>query len=305
MEKRMLWLGIALMVISLCSSGAIAATMGPPAAGLDAGQFRIGLDISSAETGIDGKGTGTEIEMYEYYVDDVLQEGDSWEWDDEYKWEFKDKIQSEMLFANLGYGITDKLEVYLRLGMSDLGFEDEWSDAFFGSSDEIAYGFGVKATIWEDTKVKLGALFQMSWYDFDGEFEEFNGVYSEIEGENVGVPVQGDWEVDYYQMKIAVGPVYELTEAISVYGGPFVQFLDGDMEQESNAKEKNECEEFGVCEEEIYEYHEKESTDIKERLNYGVYVGAQINCGENLPICIECQTNVDTYVVGASLAYKF
>ena len=50
---------------------------------------------------------------------------------------------------------------------------------------------------------------------------------------------------------------------------------------------------------------EDASIDITERSRYGVYFGAQINCRENLSLCVECQTSNETYVVGASLGYKF
>ena len=55
MEKKMLWLGLMLMVVGLCSSGALATTMGPPAAGLDAGQFGVGLGYSTSDIDIETK----------------------------------------------------------------------------------------------------------------------------------------------------------------------------------------------------------------------------------------------------------
>ena len=241
--------------------------------------------------------------------DDAEKESDSWEGRDK----FKDEMQSEMIFANLGYGITDKLEVFLRLGMSDLGFDDEGMDDFFGSVDSLAYGFGVKATLYEEGKLKLGSLFQMSWFSFDGDYVDEEGFYSDVKDEWVDVITPGDWEIDYYQVKLAVGPIYELTEAISIYGGPFFQLVDGNLDDKrSGAKTiEDDREEIDGSirveerEKEKFEYYEKDSYDIKQQSRYGLYFGAQINVGEHLPVCIEYQTNFDTDVFGASLAYRF
>ena len=316
MEKRMLWLGVVLMVVGLCSSGALAATLGPPAAGLDAGQFRVGVDISSSQTGIDIDGEGTAQLEYAVYNSSHQLIGSGVEIGDPERFKFKDDALNEMVFANLGYGIVDKLEVYLLLGVSDLGFEtqtfvDEGDargmDQEFGSSDELAYGFGVKGTIFEDGDVNFGALFQMTWASFDGDMS-----WDDVDVERDSVPgfpgfdetvddVPGTWDLDYYQMKFAVGPTYKLTETISIYGGPFYQLMNGNLDIERSRPfdtTDNGNTIIGVVSEE-------ESVDISERSRYGIYFGAQINCGGNLPIRVECQTSNETYVVGASLAYAF
>ena len=303
MEKRMLWLGLMLMVIGLCSSGALAQTMGPPAAGLDAGQFRVGVDISSSSTGIDLDGESTAQATWQEFTGPDLTESEV-VIGDLNKFESREEIQSDMIFANLGYGILDKLEVFLLLGMSDLRFDDEDSTA---SSEELAYGFGVKGTIYEEGDVKFGALFQMTWASFEGDLHEDDvEVYRE---ETAALPefyewfddVPGDWELDYYQIKLAVGPTYKLTENISIYGGPFYQLMDGNLDTERS----REYIEISGPFTDIYNVHEETSIDISARSKYGIYFGAQINCGENLPIRIECQTSNDTYVVGANLAYSF
>jgi hypothetical protein len=307
MEKRMLWLGLMLMVVGLCSSGALAATLGPPAAGLDAGQFRVGLDISSSQTGIDLDGESTAK------FTAVLDKHSETEIGDLDEFQDNDAIQSETMFANLGYGIVDKLEVYLLLGVSDLGFGDETDfhdlDRDFGNSDDLAYGFGVKGTIFEEENLKFGALFQMTWASFDGDLGLDNvRVENEDVGYGDGAPnfddVPGTYEIDYYQMKIAVGPTYKLTETISIYGGPFYQLMNGTLDEERSRVFKDVGPEEGPVYDKVTVY-EDASVDITERSRYGVYFGAQINCRENLPLCVECQTSNETYVVGASLAYKF
>jgi len=303
MEKRMLWLGLMLMVVGLCSSGALAATLGPPAAGLDAGQFRVGVDITSSETGIDLKGEQTA--QLAWKIKSPKDSGT--EIGDLNKFRFKDKMQNEMLFANLGYGIADKLEVYLLVGVSDLGFGQEADkydlDYDFGSSDELAYGFGVKGTIFEDGNVKFGAQFQMTWSSFDGDMDPSNiYVYDAKKDMSASVDdAPGTFDIDYYQLKIAVGPTYKLNETISIYGGPFYQMIDGSLDFEHSGVQVNTVPANTIVE----TVTEKTSADITERSRYGVYVGAQINCGENIPLNIECQTNNESYLVGASIAWLF
>jgi hypothetical protein len=315
MEKRMLWLGLMLMVVGLCSSGALAATLGPPAAGLDAGQFRVGVDISSSQTGIDIDVESTSQVVVQEFTAGVLTKvtpvtGEPG------KFQFKDKMQNEMVFANLGYGIVDKLEVYLLLGVSDLGFDDdEFGDGSrnldneFGSSDELAYGFGVKGTIFDSENVTFGAQLQMTWASFEGDLD-----LADVDIENeTAFPwpgntarfedVPGTYEIDYYQLKIAVGPTYKLTETISIYGGPFYQLMNGTLDMERSDVQRDP--ETGPVIDEIYTVSEENSIDITERSRYGIYFGAQINCMENLPLCVECQTSNETYVVGASLSYRF
>ncbi|MGB2866614.1 MAG: hypothetical protein WBC05_25005, partial [Sedimentisphaerales bacterium] len=97
MEKKMLWLGLMLMVVGLCSSGALASTLGPPAAGLDAGQFSIGLEASSSNTAVLGRETWVYRESYDRYVNGVKAVPPSGEWDDSGKYAVRDQIKSEQI----------------------------------------------------------------------------------------------------------------------------------------------------------------------------------------------------------------
>ena len=161
MEKRMLWLVLVLMAIGLCGSGAFATTMGPPVAGLETGQFSIGLDYSNNDIGVDLDGKGTSLFRTKRYLNgdkfDDVKVSDGPE-----KFKFSNGIDSDMVFANLGYGVSDKLEVFLRLGVADFDMID------MDSGDEFAYGFGAKATFYEEGNLKIGALFQMTWAEADG-----------------------------------------------------------------------------------------------------------------------------------------
>src|SRR4030042_5305900 len=292
----MLRLGLMLIVIGFCSAGALATTMGPPAAGLDAGQFSIGLDYSTNDIGVDIDGKETSLYGMKIYLGDE-KTADQEVTEGPEKFKLSDEIGSDIVFANLGYGVSDKLEVFLRLGAADIDMVD------MDGGDDFAYGFGAKATFYEEGKVKLGALFQMTWASADGDLDaEDVHIRDEKEGiDEVLEDVPGTWDIDYYQLKVAVGPTYELTEGCSIYGGPFYHLVSGDLERKYSYVDTYDAGVFSVEE----RYSQKMSGDIEESSSFGVYIGAQVDLAANLPIAVEYQLTGDTDVIGASLVYRF
>ncbi len=284
MEKRMLWLGLIFMVVGLCSSGALAASMGPPVASLEAGKWGVGLDYAYTDMTVAVKADYTE--SVDVYVPPPADSRNS------YQYEYKEDMKSNMLFVNLGYGVFDKLEVFLRLGFSDI--DVPITDGDWDAGSDFAYGLGAKATFYEVGDLKLGGLAQMTWASADG---EVTAVKSEMAGGAFNPPANftgsGDYEWD--EIKIAVGPSYKLTEGISIYGGPFYHLISGEFDAEadsgtdvSNAR--------GLME---------ESGDFEEESDFGFYIGGQIDIFENLPFYIEWQSTGDADVIGASIAYRF
>jgi opacity protein-like surface antigen len=282
MEKRMFWLGLIFMVVCLCASGAFAASMGPPVAGLDAGQFSVGVDYSMSEIDVEvsEKSTGSLDSVGPVYTGTLLIDDTD---------EFTMEIESDMILANLGYGITDKWEASVLLGMSDFSIAE--ADDLDGS-DEFAYGFNVKTTFYEEGDLKLGAMLQMTWSESDASF-----IYAEYVPDIDDVVVaDAAFDVDYYQLKIAVGPSYKVMEGVSVYGGPFYHMVDGDYDIELTNPTSPTHTLAGSA---------KLSGDIEEESNFGGYVGVQVGIAENLPIAAEYQFTGDAEVFAASLAYRF
>lgn len=270
MEKKIVWLGIVVMVVGLCSSGALATTLGPPIAGLDAGQFSVGVEYSNSEISIEGD------DKFKGSVDGVpvdLGPGASVD--------IEDDFESDMIFANLGYGVSDKLEVFGRLGMADLGAEH------FSSNQEFAWGLGAKATFYEEAALKLGALIQMTWGSAEDEMTE------EFFGEEIDL----SYEIDWYEIKIAVGPSYELMEGVSVYGGPFYHMFRGDLDADGSVQVEGEGDPVDLG--------ASLSVDLEEQSQFGGYIGAQIDLAENIPLCVEYQLTGDADIFGAGLVYRF
>jgi hypothetical protein len=277
MEKRMLWLGIVVVVVGLFSSGALATTMGPPVAGLEAGKFGVGIDYSNNDWTLDMDGDLTasgELVLGGVVVDSG-EESES----------IKDSVDfdSDMFFANLGYGVTDKVEVFARLGMADLGAEG------FDSSQKFAWGLGAKATFYEEAELKLGALVQMTWGTADDDITE--SLFDEFD---VVMPTDIDW----YELKLAVGPSYKLAEGVSIYGGPFYHMISGDIDADASGEK-----DLGAVG--IVNYTASMSADLEEASNFGGYIGAQADLAENLPLYVEYQFTGDANVFGAGLVYKF
>ena len=296
MEKRMFWLGFVLMVIGLCCSGAFATTMGPPVAGLEAGQFSIGLDYSTNDIGVDIDGKETSLFGFKIYLDDKKTDDKKVSEGPE-KIKFSDGIDSDMIFAKLGSGVFKKLEVFLRLGGADFDMID------MGGGNEFAYGFGAKATFYQEGNLKLGALFQMTWASADGDLD---AVDVRIRDEEKGIDevvedVPGTWDIDYYQLKFAVGPTYELTEGCLIYGGPFYHLVSGDLEREYSYIDTYDVGSYSIEK----SYFRKTSGDIEESSSFGAYIGAQVDLARNIPLCVEYQFTGDTDVIGASLVYRF
>ena len=77
-------------------------------------------------------------------------------------------FKTNKAYFNLGYGIIDGLDVFLRLGATTVTFGDSiWEDAEkFDNHADFTVGCGIKATFYEHDNLKLGGLFQASWATF-------------------------------------------------------------------------------------------------------------------------------------------
>ncbi len=279
MKEKMLLSGLVLAAIVMGSSGALAASMGPPVAGLEAGKWRVGFDYSYSDMDVSIEGNQT-----------LTVSGPPPDAGD-YREEFKEKIafESNMLFANVGYGVADNLEVFLRLGFADASFSGGGIDG--DGAYEFAYGLGTKATLYEDGDLKLGGLFQMTWANFDDD------VTATVEFDDEDYKMPGTGELDWYEIKVAVGPAYKLTEGVSIYGGPFYHLISGDYDSKGDQ----------ITVDPIVPYVARgvQSGDVEEESDFGFYVGGQIDFSENLPFYIEWQSTGDADVIGLSLAYRF
>jgi len=114
-------------------------------------------------------------------------------------------VESYSYLVNLGYGVSDDWDVFVRLGLTDIEYED------FDGSAEFAYGFGTRATFLQQDSMTLGGLFQILWSEAD---DTVSGIKTEYEA---------------YEIQLAVGPTYDY-DGITIYGGPFLHFINGEID---------------------------------------------------------------------------
>jgi len=264
MEKRILLLGVAL-VVGLCASAALALDpMGPPAAGLKKGQFSAGVDYSYSEMDLkfnEGHytGGGTLIS-------------------------FKSKFRMNKVYANIGYGITNNLETFLRLGATDTTFTNNNDVIFRGGDNNFAIGFGVKTTFYEKPKLKLGGLFQASWSTTDAGATVDHSSYP---GSHM---YSNEARINLMEIQFAVGPTYELTDKVSIYGGPFFHIVDGDVRGKWYSMAGT--------------YVGDEFYDIDETSTFGAYIGTQVDVTQNTSFNIEYQHTAAANALGMSLIWR-
>jgi hypothetical protein len=246
---RQFWLVLAVGValFSVCNSAFGLDRMGPPTAGLRKGRLAAGLDFAISEMDLELEGHG---------VTDMLRD-----------------VEAQRYLVNLGYGMSDDWEVFLRLGVADTDAEGG-----FNGDTESTCGLGTKVTLAGDYDLKWGALFQIGW----GKSKSY---YSEsIPG--FFFPVSGDAEMDWYEVQAALGGNYDMDD-YRLYSGVFLHYLRGDFDVASDT--------FPVT----WEF------DLREKSVLGAYIGAQFDIMKNTSLDTEFQVTADAWAVALGLAYRF
>ena len=280
MEKRITLLAVILIVVDFSISVALAlAPMGPPRATLKEGQLAVGFDYGRQEMDLQTYG-----EIQETTVG----------WSETYS-HVKYKINgltSNMFLGNLSYGMLNNWDIYGRLGVADIEcdeimriFADNSTPNRYQGLDStygFAWSFGTKATFGRDGDVVWGGLFQIT---------RSNPDVSNIN--LLGDPnFTGEAEIDYYEIQLAVGPTLQLDD-ISIYGGPFVHFVRGDLDITGRTEDS-----FGIVSTEISAH------DIMEESQFGGYVGVNLNATDNASVYAEYQFTSDAWAFGLGTLLK-
>jgi hypothetical protein len=275
-NTRNIWFsGLVLAIVALGGSEAFAVDpMGPPTARLKEGQVRAGIDYSYSRMDID------------------LTDGT---WTDRLDGAFAGSGEAVSLtikdfgvhkgYATVGYGLSDSWETFLRMGAANADFGDSiWDDGenFEGSID-FAVGGGIKATLYEEFYLSIGAVLQANWTKFDGTLEASHWAAPD--------PV----EISLAEIQFALGATYLWNSRVSFYGGPFIHFLMGDFEDTATVLDEDTS---GIR-------TTKYSWEINEGPLYGGYVGARIKIAEQFYFDIEFQHTQAAKALGGSLILRF
>jgi len=239
MKKLLYLLSVFIVVASLLSSSAQALTpIGPPVATLERGQLAAGFTYGQAEGDIKGTVLGFEL---------VVED-----------------IEVKTYMANLFLGLDDSVELQIDLGGS------RYDDVDYCSSGNFTGGFGVKATLSKQDKLKFGVAFMMHWYEANGS------------GVTMGIP----WteKDDWTEIQVAIGPSFE-DGPWRLYGGPFLHFIDGEAEGTI----------AGI----------PVSGDFEEDSNVGGFAGLQVDLDDNTTLGFEYQQTGSANVFGASIRFRF
>jgi hypothetical protein len=209
------------------------------------------------------------------------------------KYEIND-FKSNVILGRLGYGISDSWDAFVRLGAVDgqcdlvQTYPDDARHEYqdFDGSFGLAWGFGTRATFWQDEELSWGGLFQMTWMEPDD-----SSISSIISPGNLHF--SGTADIDIREVQIAVGPTWRIEDNIRIYGGPFLYYVDGDLDISGEIVDPG----VGV--------EMKSSGDLEEKSQFGGYVGANFDVDENTSCFIEYQLTDDAWAIGLGGARRF
>jgi hypothetical protein len=201
MGKKMLLLGVVLVIAGLCGSTVLAvAPAGPPTAGLKAGQFSAGFGYAHGEADF-------EIDWKSDFVSGIP----------------KSKVKnmkSDAYLAKFGYGISDDWEIYALLGAANSRGKIDTAD--FDGGHDFSGGFGTKYTFLKEKELSWGVVYQMVWGQGD---DSYNLDLSDYGYGTAKI----DTDFKSYDVFLAAGPTYEMGNW-RIYGGPALYYLNANLD---------------------------------------------------------------------------
>jgi len=281
MEKKIALLAVAFMIVIVTNSAVLALTsMGPPKAMLGQDRWDIGVEYSYQSMDLEADGDVTDV-----YPDIDFTTARR------VKHNIND-LKSNIVMVRAGYGINDSWDAFVRLGLADAKddieqtYPDGAKDKFNGydGSFGLAWGFGTKATFWQDEQLSWGGLVQITWLNpGDGSVK--------LSGDPA---FSGKADIDnLWEVQIAGGPTWRLENNLRIYGGPFLHFVNGDLDISGSTVD------MGT------EILTKASSDIEEKSQFGGYVGAQLDVDQNTSCILEVQLTGDAWGIGIGAARRF
>ena len=259
-------------------------TMGLPAAGLRQDEYRLGIDYSYSKM---------DLELSEGKFFDHIFHFDYLESSGPLNTKILKDFTINRGYVNLGYGITDMSEVFLRVGGAAAEFEDslwEGGEKFIGNMD-FTVGGGLKATFYQDDTLKIGGLCQISWTQFDG-------ILKPDDWPTYDYPGADNIKIEITEIQIAIGPAYEIEENVLIYGGPFYHYVNGALDNIYTGLYILENNPAGLM---TTEY----SWAVEEDATYGGYIGTQMELDDGSTFNIEFQLTGVAYCIGTSIAWRF
>lgn len=275
------------LVIGVCvSSSTVLALppMGPPKALLGQDRWAVGVEYAHGQMDLEAYGRAQE-------------DPDGMGWlDPTYTKHKIEDLTSDMFLSSLGYGVSDNWDIFVRLGASDA--QDDMTERRIDGSQPneyrgldcsygFAWGFGTRATFWQDGDLSWGGLFQITWENPD------DGSISLRPSDGDPSVLKGDVELDLREIQIATGPTLQL-DGYCIYGGPFLHFVKGDLDISASGEDSTPLLNRLIS-----------SQDIREESRFGGYAGVRWDTSENASLYAECQLTGDAWGIGVGAVWRF
>jgi len=265
-------------VLCFCCSASFALDpLGSASDKLQKGQFGIGADYSISDMDFKAKGR-SNLAIYNVTIGSLIGI------QSEKQRLNLDGVEVHKAYANLGYGITDNLEAFLRLGAADTDWRDDGDTHF-------SFGLRTGVTFYKKDALQLSALAQYSWAQ-----SEFDSLPLTTVVGGTPYPLLMSGKLSMHEIQIAMGPTYELTKDISLFGGGFFHLMEGSLDLKGSATT------VGIPK---FRYDLDSSYDIDQASELGVYIGARIKATNDISYSIEYQHTNSADAIAMRLLWRF
>ena len=257
--------------------------MGPPRSILQEGENAVGFEFGYSEMDLEAFGEVTPEIVQPYQLRE------------EFFTKYKiDKLQSTTFSARLDTNISKNWDAFVRLGATnasddikevhaDGSVRRDYGD--FDGDYGFSVGVGTRTTFYKNNNVSWGGVFQVNW---------IHPGKSDVTDAN-DINFSGEAEIQYWEVQIAIGPTIEY-DNVRVYGGPFLHFINGDVDIEGTTLTNDFI---------PLTLKESASDDLREKSQFGGFLGAQWKLGNNNTLITEGQLTEHSWSMGVSTSWKF
>jgi opacity protein-like surface antigen len=294
--KKKQWLISVLSILAL-PAVASAGPLGAPGANVPAGKLSVGIEGDY----------GTRKQEYDATVNQTyrvrLSTGILTERPEAFSESGTDKLKTTAAFLKPAYGVTDKINLFARIGLSNVkGGSDDCEDDPSGcvSSDNAsAYGAGVQATLFENEKVRVGLTGQATVHS-----SRKAGVEEKLtidpgstmkydSGRSYSFPNGDTWTISNSKIKwteyeAALGAAFKLGQAVPYVGVNY---------SKASAKFTSDLSSTFTSSGSL-------SIDYKEKSPFGVHGGVAVSLSNNMSLGAEVRLLNQT-ALSISLGYAF
>lgn len=188
------------------------------------------------------------------------------------------KIKFHRSYANLRYAISENLEGFFKLGVTRVRSEQSFGgrQASYDGECEPSFGFGARATLYQHEDLTVGLLGQ--------------AAYTKIDDTIRGPSYPYDMDLRFWEIQVALGPTYRFNDSLSVYGGPFYHYFNGDLK-------------MSYGDNGLFEGHMK--TRVRVDSYWGGYLGLQAKISDRTAALVEYQRTESANAVAVNLALQF